>query len=187
MGTSGRGHGLSAGLDEAWESYRTLCKGKLIEKRRQGPLSAAAATMALRAAEGPWGDPHSTCGSWLERLRAADARAAERVTEAVRGFSFIEVPVRPTRPTTGEVAAVTVGGAAALAGLGATADRLLGLGMGVAGPAVAAAAGALLAGGAAQGVRDRARRAAGSDLLDAYLEQLELLHQEIAGIVPDEA
>lgn len=176
---------LLGGFDEAWDAYRTLCRGKLIEKRRQGALSAAAATMAIRTAEGPWDDPHSTCGSWLEEVRAHDARAAERVSAAIRDFSFIAVPMPPARPSSGEVAAVTIGGAVALGAASTAVGQLLGTGPSATLPLVGAGAGAILAGSMATGVRAQGRRRADADLLNAYLEQLDLLREEIAGIVDD--
>lgn len=175
------------GFDEAWDHYRTLCRGKLIEKRGQGPLSAAAATMAVRTAEGPWDDPYSPCGEWLGRLRERDERDAERVLDAVREFAFIEVPVGRVRPTGGEVAAVTLGGATALGSGSVALAHLLGMGVSLGGVGTATVAGALLGWSTASGVRSRSLSRKDGELLHAYLEQLDTLREQIAGIAGDEA
>ena len=60
-------------LPQAWEAYRSICRDCLEQKRTQGTLSAAAATMAVRTAEHVWYDETSPCGQWL-----ADVAAVER-------------------------------------------------------------------------------------------------------------
>lgn len=180
MGTT-RGNPLD-GLDEAWDAYRTLCRAKLIERRGHSPLSASAATGAIRGASDTWGDPHTPCGAWLARLRAADHHAADQVLEAVRSFSFDAVPHAPAHPTSGEVAAVTLGGAFALGAVSATLLELLGMVASITSTLLAAIVGALLTWSVASGARSQALTRASGELLHAYLEQLDGLRKRVTDI-----
>lgn len=166
-----------SGFPEAWEAYRVRVKGALLEKRLQGPLTAAAARLAVRAVEAVWEDPYSPCGSWLAGIAERDANAGQRVLDAVRSFSPIEPPTPP------EHSHLVEAGAAALA-LGAAG----GAGARALGAAIPAAVGTGLVVAAVTGtVANHALRARESNEtrspIDDYLEQLDLVRQEIEGIL----
>ena len=171
---------LMSGFPEAWEAYRIRVKGALLEKRSQGPLTAAAARLAVRTEEAIWEDPYSPCGSWLAGIAERDANAGRRVLDAVRSFSPIEPPSPP------EHSGLVEAGAAALA-LGTAG----GAGVRALGAAIPAAVGTGLVVAAVTGiVTNQALRARKSNEtrspIDDYLEQLDLVRQEIEGILDEE-
>lgn len=169
---------LRDGFSQAWEAYRIRAKGALLEKRAQGPLTAAAARLALSTAGTTWEDPYSPSGSWLAALTERDPDAGRRVLDAVRSFSPIEPPA-PREQHSGlaetGAAAVALGAAGGIGAhaLGATTAVTVG----------AALAVAAVAGVATNQVLSARKPRADHDPMTAYLEQLDLLREEIEGVV----
>ena len=170
-------------LPQAWEAYRSICRDCLEQKRTQGALSAAAATLAVRTAEHVWYDETSPCGQWLADVAAVDELAASRVLDSVRSFQFIEF----TRSATGGswVAPAAAGVAIGLGLSLVTGALALALQLGWLASAGAGVLAALVAGSVATVACRRLFSRDDEGPLAAYLDQLEILHEDIKGILPD--
>ena len=169
--------GLASGFPAAWERYRTLVRGKLLEKQRQGELTAGAATMALRAAESLWDDRYDPCGSWLAEVAAVDELLTARVREVLRSFSFEEVPAPRPRVSRRGAGAIAAGGA--LAGAAVAAALQAGALSTVAAAAVPAALIYPAAASLGASEEERGRK----EIVEGYLRQLELLREEVEGAI----
>lgn len=75
-----------------WKRFEDLSRGKLIEKSRQSPLTAAAASIAVSAAATVWSDKYDPCGKWLGDLRRKNMAKAARIDEIVGRIDFIDPP-----------------------------------------------------------------------------------------------
>lgn len=153
-------------FDSIWERFVSLCRGKIIEKAGQSPLTAAAARAAVAAASSVWADKYDPCGKWLSGLRESDAGKAERFMELVQSIEFVDAPVEK------QISDLLVAGTAAGgAVVGAGVSRLLGaaLPVGVASAVVPA----LVLYPLMKGMQKQKREAAEKRLVEEYVGQLE--------------
>lgn len=167
---------LASDFAAAWDRYYQLCKGKLAEKDAQGPLDAAPATMAVRSAEHVWFDPFDPCGEWLQAVEQVDAVAAQRLKNAIRTFTFTQVP-EPAAPSPALAPAAAAGGAVAGVAIATFAANA-----GMVATLAAAAVPAAVIYPAVASYQGAQQAKAHKDAFGLYLDQLRLLREEMEGI-----
>lgn len=103
-------------FESVWQRFTSLCRGKLVEKSGQAPLTTAAARTAVAAASTVWTDKYDPCGKWLNDLKIKDESKAKRIAELMESIEFVDVPCEKTISDL-SIVGVTVGGAIAGAGI----------------------------------------------------------------------
>lgn len=164
-------------FDAVWKKFLFMCRAKLMEKSVQCPLSAAAAGMAVQDAASAWFDPYEACGQWLKQLEEEDLQAAEKVKEILQKIRLEEIPEKKEVSELG-VLGVTVGGAAAGAGIGAWFLHL-----GTFGTLLSAAVPAAALYPAMKSYQKNEKEKAEKEGISEYLSQLSLVREEIEGVL----
>ncbi|HIW15573.1 MAG TPA: hypothetical protein H9691_09065 [Firmicutes bacterium] len=160
-----------------WKKFTVLCRARLLEKSRQGRLTRAGAEMAVMDAACDWLDPYTACGSWLKALEENEPGKAGQIRQLVRKIELEPVPEPKALPVWGVAAAAL---AVAAVGGAVTALMLHGAWWQT---ALAAIIPAVVVGGGLCAVRGTQQQAKGKYVLDEYVRQLDLLGQEIEGIL----
>lgn len=160
-----------------WKKFTVLCRARLLEKSRKGPLTRAGAEMAVMDAACDWLDPYTTCGSWLKELAGQSPSKAEQIRDLVRKIQLEPVPEPKILPVWGIGAGIIA--VAAIGGVG-TALLLDGSWWQI---ALAAVVPAVAVGSVMYMMRRIQQQSKGKYVLDEYIRQLDLLGEEIEGIL----